>query len=75
MFEKAWKELQLVCVTSEDVKLQEAEHELEQLEAGPDVLLTVTKFKVAVKKMKQEGGECFKLSTGFEVVFLATSRI
>eukprot|EP00924_Labyrinthula_sp_SR-Ha-C_P015404 augustus_masked-scaffold_71-processed-gene-0.56-mRNA-1 protein AED:1.00 eAED:1.00 QI:0/0/0/0/1/1/3/0/525 len=48
MFEslqEAWKELQLVCVTSEDVKLQEAERELEQLEAGPDVLLTVTKFK------------------------------
>eukprot|EP00924_Labyrinthula_sp_SR-Ha-C_P011730 snap_masked-scaffold_17-processed-gene-6.16-mRNA-1 protein AED:1.00 eAED:1.00 QI:0/0/0/0/1/1/2/0/130 len=55
MFEslqEAWKELQLVCVTSEDVKLQEAERELEQLEAGPDVLLTVTKLKVAVKKLK-----------------------
>eukprot|EP00924_Labyrinthula_sp_SR-Ha-C_P015409 snap_masked-scaffold_71-processed-gene-0.21-mRNA-1 protein AED:1.00 eAED:1.00 QI:0/-1/0/0/-1/1/1/0/146 len=59
MFEsvqEAWKELQLVCVTSDDVKLQEAERELEQLEAGPDVLLTVTKFKVAVKKLKQAGG-------------------
>eukprot|EP00924_Labyrinthula_sp_SR-Ha-C_P003340 snap_masked-scaffold_15-processed-gene-6.8-mRNA-1 protein AED:1.00 eAED:1.00 QI:0/-1/0/0/-1/1/1/0/411 len=55
-FQEAWKELQLVCATSEDVKLQEAERELEQLEAGPDVLLTVTKFKVAVKKLKQAGG-------------------
>eukprot|EP00924_Labyrinthula_sp_SR-Ha-C_P012099 snap_masked-scaffold_26-processed-gene-3.55-mRNA-1 protein AED:1.00 eAED:1.00 QI:0/0/0/0/1/1/2/0/95 len=27
--QEAWKELQLVCVTSEDVKLQEAECELE----------------------------------------------
>eukprot|EP00924_Labyrinthula_sp_SR-Ha-C_P006250 augustus_masked-scaffold_31-processed-gene-0.37-mRNA-1 protein AED:1.00 eAED:1.00 QI:0/0/0/0/1/1/3/159/215 len=54
--EEAWKELQLVCVTSEDVKLQEAERELEQIEAGPDVLLTVTKFKVTVKKLKHAGG-------------------
>eukprot|EP00924_Labyrinthula_sp_SR-Ha-C_P011592 augustus_masked-scaffold_17-processed-gene-2.6-mRNA-1 protein AED:1.00 eAED:1.00 QI:0/0/0/0/1/1/3/0/357 len=57
MFEsvqEALKELQLVCVASENVKLQEAERDLEQLEAGPDVLLTVTKFKFVNSSLKEE---------------------